>query len=776
MSEASPPSPFQGRRLVIAGGGLAGWLAAAVLQSHLGRQGWSVTVVAPPRDEARGMAVATGPNFNRLLQLIGLDRERLLRRCHGTYRLGNLFADWVAPGRSHLWPFGPCGPRPQGHDLFHYWLRARQGGLAVPDYGAHALVGRLAEQGFGPLQQQGRSPVEEEGDEGFHLDGEALVHLLRDVALAAGAHWLETRVAGVDRSDGRVAALSLRDGERLAADVFIDATGTAAALTGADPDNVFEVAPGSPIVVESLLSTASPDRRALTTYRANAEGYTETIPLLDHAVETRVRSALGETGAPILPGRRRRIWHANVLALGRAALVLPPLAGLELVVLQRSLERALDWWPRGTADGALRDAFNQAIDSDVMAAQEAVALHGLVSQRPDRFWADLKRASPATLRDRLSLYEAAGRIQPASEPVFSETAHYHLLVAAGRWPNDVFTPVAALDPQPCAQLLESVRAQNAGMMRPMLSHLACLARVHRRSEAELKSQAGEIASISMPSDRLAAVRAGAGGRALVELVAALGQPFAIERSVKAEAGVLQRERFLMSVHRSGLGPDPAGTLARLGLALGLPERYREAAAAAIAEADILHLGYEDGAHGPLYKLYVEWSARADRLWRDPQAEPGTEPVLVHRAYKWDPARPQRVVTTLYHWPRVRSVAEIRARLAALGADAGGAFTAGLADAVLDAVDRKGLGQPHFLEVSEEGSPRLSYDLNLYAAGLAVQGLAPIIGSAFRHLKVADHDIAEVLGEHGAETLGHIAAGVGRRGDPFVTVYFGGAAV
>ncbi|WP_420101044.1 tryptophan 7-halogenase [Bosea sp. (in: a-proteobacteria)] len=761
-------------RLVIAGGGPAGWLAAAFLQRCLGPLGWSVAIVAGRGAARRDDALATGPAFTRLLAQLGLDRDALMRRCGGTYRLGSSFADWFGPGRTDLLPFGPCGPRPGGYDLFHYWLKARQADDAGPAYTDHSLVAMLAEQGLGPLQRQGRSPVEEEGDYGFHFATGALCEALRDAALASGVRCWDDRVEEVLRDERGIAALRLGGGARLEGDLFIDATGSSARLSGTDPGNPFELSPGPALTITRRTLPAPGDGRALTRYRANPSGYHEIVPLLDEAVETGVRVASAGESALLVAGRRKCIWSTNVVTLGTAAMVLPPLHGLGWLLVQRSLEHLLAWLPRGVDEPLLRDSFNREIDRDIAAAQEAISLCLSLPSRAEPFWAGCREAalSPGQTR-RQALYEACGRAEPLSEPVFPETAHYHLFAAAGRWPRHVFAPVDMLDELQCRRLLESVRAQNDAMLRPILPHRLILAALHGRDEESLPGAASARQAYPARHDRLAAIRATAGGRKLAELMGSLGKPFAVERSIKAEEGRLQRERFLTSIHRTALGADPGRMLTSLAAELGLPAPYREAAAEAIVDADILHLGYEDGVHGPLYKLYVEWSARADRLWHRPDLDPGGDPVLVHRAYKWDPARPERVVTTLYHWPRVRSAADIRARLPALGEDAGGIFTAGLAEAALDIVEREGTGHAHFLEVKEEESPRLSYDLNLYATGLSVAALAGVIQPAFAHLAVPQGDIRDVLARHGAETLGHIAAGVGRRGAPFVTIYFGG---
>ncbi|WP_293799995.1 tryptophan 7-halogenase [uncultured Bosea sp.] len=774
MTERLPLQRRARQRLVVAGGGLAGWLAAAFLQRVLRRAGWSVTVVAPRRRSDSDLAVATGPDFTRLLHGLGIDEETVLRRCQGTYRLASRFTDWFAPGRSHLLPFGPCGPRPGGHDLFHYWLKDRIAGADGLDYGAHSLVAQLAEHGFGPLGERGRSPVQEEGDYGFHLAAAPLLDMLRDIALVEGVRWIEARVSGAEISAGTVRCLRLRDGDEVEGDHFIDATGTAAVLIGEALGQGREPGAEAAFAIRRRPIDGATDPRPVTRYRALPTGYSETIPLADIAIETTAETGMAADAdrAHLQAGFRKDIWAGNVVALGRAAGGLPPLLGLDGLLLLRSLERFLEWLPRGIGEPGLCEAFNHEIGRDVAAAEEVVRLHLGLGRRIEPFWS-ARRAdalSPA-LQRRLDLYETAGRIEPMSANVFDESAYYHTLVAAQLLPRRVFAPVDLVDPRQVAGLLTGVREQNEQMLRGMLSHARTMDAIHGARTGSPEGSAVAPEQIALPN-AVMEMRATAGGRTLFDLVTSLDKPFGIERSVKAEAGRLQRERFLTSLHRSALGDDAGAVVGHFGAALGLAEPYRSEAMRAIPSADILHLGYEDGANGPLYKLYVEWSTRADRIWHHPEADPRPEPVLVHRAYKWDPAKPDRVVTTLYRWPHVRSAGDIRSRLPALGADAGGAFTVGLAEAVLDVVERDGTGYAHYLEVREDGSPRVSFDLNLYATGLSVGAFAPVIETAFTHLAVPLSETRRFVDLHRQETLGHVAGGLGRRGEPFVTVYFG----
>ncbi|MBA9066529.1 tryptophan halogenase [Methylobacterium sp. RAS18] len=788
-SERSAPP-----RLVVAGGGPAGWMAALYLKRVLRRAGWTVTLVGSAPAAGASAALATRPAFTRFLKGFGIDEAIFMRRCAATYRLASRYDDWFAEGQGHWHPFGACGPRIAGRDLFHYWMKLRGEGAedeagSYADYAPQAL---MAAAGRGPRPLADRSSLTESGDYGYHLDRTALVRFLRELALSEGVRGLTGRVREIERNlYGDVGALILDGGQTVEGDIFLDCTGAAAQLIGDALGEAWAAGSGPGDRAARLSLERSPEVPPFTAYRGRAEGWTASLPLADRtehlfvydsrttptdvAAATLRRTFDGEAGivdAELRHGRRASPWQRNVVAMGAAAGAVEPLLGFDLDLVLAGLETFLAYLPRqGEGGDVLRRAYAARLNRFHDDAAEAVAAHYVLGRRSDPFWAAARAVMiPDRLADRLDLYELAGHVALSEEAPFSEGDHYLLFSGADFLPRRPFAPVDVADGREIARLLASIRAQSAQIAGAMAPHVRLMDALH--GQAPAAAPAVRIAAASAPAGPAALRRTPEGAR-LADLVAGLGQPFGYERSVKASPAGLQTDRFLMSLHRASLGLTPEATLDRLAAGLGLPERERAEAAGVIDGADILHLGYEDGPSGALYKLYVEWSSRTDAVWTGAD-EAGAEPMLVHRAYKWMPGGTHPPVVTLYHWPRVRGPEEIAARLTRMAGAWGpaGAPARDTAHAILLLAQERGRGAVHYLEAREEPGLRLSYDLNLYACSLTVADAELLLGQAFVDLGVPREAAAMILRERLQETLGHVAGGVGRDGQPFVTVYSG----
>ncbi|MCJ2038377.1 hypothetical protein MKK55_05310 [Methylobacterium sp. J-059] len=252
-------------------------------------------------------------------------------------------------------------------------------------------------------------------------------------------------------------------------------------------------------------------------------------------------------------------------------------------------------------------------------------------------------------------------------------------------------------------------------------------------------------------------------RHLLEVVRTLAVPIRTERSIKLTPGALLADRFLVSLSVPDLGHGTS--LEQAAVALRLAPAGWMALADRMPDADAVHLGYERGREGCVYKLYLEFSGAARRAFN------GTcEPVLVHRAVKWDPANPPTFSIADYRWPGARSAPAIAARIAGMFPDAPGGPAATLGRGILG--DLAGLPAPMLLEVGEAGNPRRSFDLNLYESGLTVGSCAARLAEAAAALAVA-REASAAFPSLALAKLGHIAGGIGRDGRDFVTVYYGG---
>lgn len=256
---------------------------------------------------------------------------------------------------------------------------------------------------------------------------------------------------------------------------------------------------------------------------------------------------------------------------------------------------------------------------------------------------------------------------------------------------------------------------------------------------------------------------------LVGLVAQLGAPFGLERSVKIIPGALLDDRCLISVHRSALGKAPAGRLAEMAYALGIPREFAGRLPLALSGADIVHFGHESGPGFELRKIYFEYAAQARRA----MASLNDKPVLVHLAFKWPLHGNAAPTVAHYHWVpcRARHHVEEKFRELLPARDAPRALQCamGLLSRVAPLADQ---GRVLVMQVEESGNPRRSCDLNVYDAGLRVGQLLGLIEATTREFAVPQSRSFTVLEGARDATLGHLSAGLSRDGQEFVTVYYG----
>ena len=446
--------------IVIAGGGTAGWMAAAALSRFL-EQGYNITLAESEAIGTVGVGEATIPQIHLFNGWLGLDEAEFLRETKASFKLGIEFVGWHRPDARYMHAFGFVG-RAFGMAPFrHGWARASAAGNAEP-YGAYsfnevaARAGRFA-KGDG---QQGAIP---DLVYAYHFDAGLYAAYLRRYAEARGVTRVEGKIETVERdpASGDVAALVLDGGRRIEGQLFIDCSGFRGLLIGE--------ALGTPYLdwtnflpCDRALAVPCARTDAFRPYTqsiARPAGWQWRIPLQHRTGNGHVYCSgfMGEDEAAALlldnldgeamdvprplrftTGRRERAWEANVVALGLSAGFMEPLESTSIHLIQAGIARLLTYFPHRRIEAVERDQFNRLTAFEWERIRDFLVAHYKYNKRVgEPFW-DQCRAMPIpdSLTEKVELFRSSGRIHREHEELFTEEAWAQLFIGQGVAPRD----------------------------------------------------------------------------------------------------------------------------------------------------------------------------------------------------------------------------------------------------------------------------------------------------------------------------------------------------
>lgn len=258
-------------------------------------------------------------------------------------------------------------------------------------------------------------------------------------------------------------------------------------------------------------------------------------------------------------------------------------------------------------------------------------------------------------------------------------------------------------------------------------------------------------------DAAAAARA---GRLLARLQAEPLEGY--EESFKMSAGRLLGNRFLVGIPAAQMA---APKLFSICDELEMPGDFLLRLQDELGGADTIHFGFEEGRGSGLFKLYLEYWSRLNRA-----RDAGAESVLLHRAFKWDVLDHSRRAVADYRCFLRLSREETLQRIAAIYRD--DAHPAlGLARQLVGLAAARTSEKLMYLEVSEEGNPRASFDLNFHAADFKLRELEMQLMAMSRHYALPVEQFTALWRGIAERTLGHLSGGLSRDGRDFMTIYY-----
>jgi tryptophan halogenase len=483
------------RRVVIAGGGTAGWVAAAALVRHLGTL-LDITLVESDEIGTVGVGESTIPTTRTFHSLLGIYEDAFIKATNASFKLGISFENWGQIGDRYFHAFGTVGRSLWIADFHHFWMSARERGFGG-DYDDYSLETRAA-----------KAEKFATGDNGplayaYHLDATAYAKFLRDLAEPAGVQRVQGKIARVERDTqtGDIAGLVLENDTRIEGDLFIDCTGFRALLTERTLETGFEdwshwLATDCALAVQTVpTGPAVPYTRAI----AHQAGWRWRIPLQHRVGNGFVYSAghLSEDEArhqfrqavdgellfePRLiryrTGMRRKAWNRNCIALGLAGGFIEPLESTSIHLIKVAVTRLIQNFPFGGITPAVADRYNALSRAEWEHVRDFIILHYHATERDDSaFWRACREMEvPQTLSDRIALFRDQAIAYQDGNDLFRVDSWVQVLRGQRLAPHSYHRVGDAMPADKLRQGLDDLKAGIDKQLASLPGHQAFLAR------------------------------------------------------------------------------------------------------------------------------------------------------------------------------------------------------------------------------------------------------------------------------------------------------------
>ena len=418
-------------RVVIVGGGSAGWITASYLASTI--ENLDVTIVHTDLVETIGVGESTTPTIQHIAKRIGVDEREWMRQCEATFKYGVEFNDWNRIGSrwfhtfDDLYPFDIMHNPLQdlgkfnakiGRTSVDYFLAVNNGGGSSREYNdLHGPGETLLERGLSPYDHEGRNTTNRYPGFSFHVNAHKFGQAMKN-ACKYPIKEIQKKVMHVNYDDDGVESIVLEDGDLLQGDVYFDCTGFQRLLIGelTEWNSYFPNIPNN----RAIAGTAVTDLpfKPCTQAFAQKDGWIWKIPTAerwgsgfvyssdhttDDEAEERIVSFYADQGIKYEPvrrikfdaGRCNQVAVKNVIANGLSQSFIEPLEATSLMItcstaraFEELYNRHMEW--NASKSKALSKFLHKIIDHN----KKFVQYHYLLSDRDDsQYWKDIARGN-----------------------------------------------------------------------------------------------------------------------------------------------------------------------------------------------------------------------------------------------------------------------------------------------------------------------------------------------------------------------------------------------
>ncbi len=487
------------RRIVIVGGGSAGWMTAAALSRSIDRD-CAITLIESDEIGIIGVGEATIPPIKLFNDMLGLNENEFLRRTNGTFKLGIQFVDWGKIGHRYFHPFGSYGRPFDLVQIQHHWQQAHAEGRAA-DLDEYCMAWAAAK--LGRFDQPAPDPrsVLSTFLYAYHFEATLYARFLREFSEGRGVTRIEGKVQGVEQHpvSGFVERLRLESGAVIEGELFIDCSGLRGLLIEQTLKTGFE--DWSHWLPCDRAVAVPCENAGLTPYTrstAHAAGWQWRIPLQhrtgnghvyssnflsdDEATAILLRNLDGKALAEPRPvrftaGCRKLHWNKNVIAIGLSSGFLEPLESTSIHLIQAGISKLLAYFPDRDFDPLVTREFNRVALAEVERIRDFIILHYHLTARDDgELWRHTATMTiPDTLKYKIDHFRHYGRILPGELDIFGPASWLAVHIGQMNRPERV-DPLLGYRNFNGTEYLEQLRKALAAAAQGMPTHQAYIDR------------------------------------------------------------------------------------------------------------------------------------------------------------------------------------------------------------------------------------------------------------------------------------------------------------
>lgn len=468
------------KKVVILGGGTAGWMSASMIKKLLG-DAVDIELVESEAIGIVGVGEATIPPIKLFNQVLGIDEREFIQETNATIKLAIKFENWKQKDHSYYHTFGAPG-KSLAFCQFHHLLK-RAGQLEDDSHlWQYDLNYLCAEAGkFAPINSK---DTVLELPHAFHFDAAKYALFLRKFSEKLGVVRTEGKVDKVIQcqQSGNINSLILANGQKIDGDLFIDCSGFRGLLIQQTLHTGYEdwshwLRCDRAIAMPSERNEKT---RPYTRSIAHDSGWQWQIPLQhrignglvyssnycddDRALDL-LKSNIDNKiiGDPnfirFKTGRRLKQWNKNVIAVGLSSGFLEPLESTSIHLIQSAIIRLVHLFPHNGIDEGLVAEYNKQSKIETEQIRDFLILHYVANERTDsQFWRDMREMEiPASLSHKIAIFRENGRLFREQNDLFLESSWLQVLVGQGVIPQDYHPIANTYSQEKLADMLEKMK-------------------------------------------------------------------------------------------------------------------------------------------------------------------------------------------------------------------------------------------------------------------------------------------------------------------------------